>query len=441
MAVPTSLLPRRAYSDNEWFERELALLGRSWSLVAGLDELDTPGDDVTAHVGAHHLRIERGADGELRAWCDEASPASVGVWEGMVFAHPDAGAPPLPDALGELPDRIGSFRPGRLVQVGRLDLEARCNWKLFVENHVDVYHLWYLHAATLGDFDHARFEYLQLDRNWVSWEPLLSGTPMDAAVGAGGVEIAGLADRDRLGIGAHFVFPNLMMATTAEFFATYQAVPLAPDRTRIELRIRAERHADGDALVAAARSFIAEDIVACERIQDAVGADRFIVGPLCRTHEAPVLTFQSHVLDAVAPITPGETDAGDPRLEPTWQAVATTNQLTEPGDYVATMLGSSPVVIVHGADGELRGFLNMCRHRGMTLVAADACGNAPRGLVCPYHAWNFGLDGSLRSVPQRADQFPDVDLAEWGLLPVPIAVHADRVYAHPDPAAEGTFAG
>jgi nitrite reductase/ring-hydroxylating ferredoxin subunit len=204
-------------------------------------------------------------------------------------------------------------------------------------------------------------------------------------------------------------------------------VPVATDRTRIELRIRAERHSDGDALVAAARSFIAEDIAACERIQDAVGSDRFAVGPLCRTHEAPVVAFQAHVLDAVGELgATGAVASGDVG----WQEVATTAELAEPGAFASAVVGTTPVLVVLGTDGVLRGFVNMCRHRGMTLVPPTACGDTGRALLCPYHAWNFGLDGELRSVPQRAEQFPDLDLEDWGLLTVPVAEHDGRVYVH-----------
>ena len=89
------------------------------------------------------------------------------------------------------------------------------------------------------------------------------------------------------------------MAVSAEFVITYAAVPVAPDRTRIELRVRAEPGADADGLLAAARSFIDEDIAACERIQAALTSPWFAVGPLARDHEAPITAFQRNVLAAL----------------------------------------------------------------------------------------------------------------------------------------------
>jgi choline monooxygenase len=72
----------------------------------------------------------------------------------MAFASPDRHVAPLAEWMGGFPAAIGSVRPGLVPQVAAADITAACNWKLFVENHIDVYHLWYLHAGSLADFDH-----------------------------------------------------------------------------------------------------------------------------------------------------------------------------------------------------------------------------------------------------------------------------------------------
>ena len=86
-------------------------------------------------------------------------PAAVAEWEGLVFACPDPDVAPLDEWMAGFPDAIGSIRPGLVPQVAMADIPAACNWKLFVENHIDVYHLWYLHALSLADFEHRRFEH------------------------------------------------------------------------------------------------------------------------------------------------------------------------------------------------------------------------------------------------------------------------------------------
>jgi Rieske 2Fe-2S family protein len=220
----------------------------------------------------------------------------------MVFAHPAPAAPPLAATLAGVTEHLGSHRPGLLTQLGVRLLDAKCNWKLFVENHVDVYHLWHLHSATLADFDHTCFEHHQLGPNWSSYEPLKHGNLDAAAITTGTNQIGHLDDRDRNGLGAHLVFPNLMMASAAEFFATYVANPVGPDRSVIELRLRAEPGADPDKIVAAAESFIEEDIKACEAVQAAVESPAFQVGPLAMDHERPIEAFQAHVLEAMGKV-------------------------------------------------------------------------------------------------------------------------------------------
>ena len=235
---------------------------------------------------------------DLDAW--GLLPAALDVWHGMVFAHPDPAAPSLHSYLGALTESMGSFRPGLLTQVADDLIDARCNWKLFVENHVDVYHLWYLHEQTLGDFDHTKFHHENLGGHWISYEPLRGGGFDEARLAAGTTPIQHLDERDRVGISAHLAFPNLMFATSPQFFATYRAVPVAPDRSVIDLRIRAEPGADAEALLKSVHSFIEEDISACEAVQRGMRSPSFSVGPLAQGHEHPITVFHDRVLEALA---------------------------------------------------------------------------------------------------------------------------------------------
>jgi choline monooxygenase len=337
-----------AYLDDGWLGRELdRLFHRSWALVADAAELAAVGDRLAVTVGRAPIVVVRTEDG-LRAFhnicrhrgmvvVDEGEPcaetlrcpyhgwewdlggqlvrvpqrktqfpdldpdslglhlASVAEWEGMVFVHPEHPVAPFADALAGLDAHLGSFRPGRLPQVARVRIEAELNWKLFVENHIDVYHLWYLHDRSLADFDHTRFHHEPAGRNWVSYEPMRDGI----AEGDGLVPIRHLAERDRRGIQAHMLFPNTLMAASTSYFATYAVHPTAPGRSFVDLRVRAEPDVDVDRLVGSIRAFIDEDIHACEQIQRALPARRFGVGPLARTHERPIETFQTNLLEAL----------------------------------------------------------------------------------------------------------------------------------------------
>jgi hypothetical protein len=101
-------------------------------------------------------------------------------------------------------------------------------------------------------------------------------------------------------IGAYLLFPNLMLVTTDEYFATYDAEPVAPGRTALTLRVRSTAEADADALVASIRSFMAEDVTACERMQQGAASPWFGVGALASTHEEPIRRFHASLLRAVA---------------------------------------------------------------------------------------------------------------------------------------------
>ena len=81
----------------------------------------------------------------------------------------------------------------------------------------------------------------------------------------------------------------------------------------------------------------------------------------------------------------------------TWQVVGHCGQVAKPGDYFTTQLGSEPLLIVRDAEGKLRGFYNVCRHR----AGPPAVGCGSRKLFrCGYHGWTYGLDGALISATE-----------------------------------------
>src|SRR5206468_10095005 len=92
------------------------------------------------------------------------------------------------------------------------------------------------------------------------------------------------------------------------------------------------------------------------------------------------------------------------------------SQLAEPGDFLTHDASGVPLLIVRDNIGTVRAFLNVCRHRG-TRVEAAACG-AKKAFVCPYHAWSYGRDGALLSMPHSIG-FAGIE--RDGLVEVPCA--------------------
>ena len=118
----------------------------------------------------------------------------------------------------------------------------------------------------------------------------------------------------------------------------------------------------------------------------------------------------------------------------TWQYAGHTGDLTEVGSFVSTRAGDVPIVLVRDRDNALRAFVNVCRHRGYLLC--DGAGRRET-LQCPYHAWTYDLDGSLRNAP-RADSEPGFDREGLGLVPVAVDTWGPFVFVNPD-AAGGTL--
>jgi phenylpropionate dioxygenase-like ring-hydroxylating dioxygenase large terminal subunit len=88
--------------------------------------------------------------------------------------------------------------------------------------------------------------------------------------------------------------------------------------------------------------------------------------------------------------------------------------------------------VTRARDGELRAFLNVCRHRGFPLV--EGAGKRET-LQCPYHAWTYGLDGSLRTAP-RSNEEPHFPKDELGLCSVAVGTWGPFVFVNADRDAE-----
>src|SRR6266511_466034 len=88
-----------------------------------------------------------------------------------------------------------------------------------------------------------------------------------------------------------------------------------------------------------------------------------------------------------------------------WVCVGRSADLERAGDQAAFAVGDDGVVLVRGEDGALRGFFNVCRHRGHELL--EVGGSASRGTIqCPYHAWAYRLDGRLLGAPVTRTSTP-----------------------------------
>jgi len=118
-------------------------------------------------------------------------------------------------------------------------------------------------------------------------------------------------------------------------------------------------------------------------------------------------------------------------------------RLRDEGDYFADEIAGVPVLAVRGRDGALRAFANICRHRGAPV--AQGCGRT-RKFSCPYHGWTYGLDGTLKGIPDERS-FAGIDKDRNGLLPLPVGARHGMIFVRLAPGeplaidVEGFLAG
>ncbi|WEK43872.1 MAG: aromatic ring-hydroxylating dioxygenase subunit alpha [Candidatus Sphingomonas colombiensis] len=113
--------------------------------------------------------------------------------------------------------------------------------------------------------------------------------------------------------------------------------------------------------------------------------------------------------------------------------VAVAALLPEPGSVVAVEAYGKPLLITRTRDDEIRVFINACQHKGAKLVEDCAVHKQGR-MVCPYHAWTYGLDGKLIGVA-RSDMFEGVIKDQRGLKQLASTVWGGVIYAQLDGGA------
>ncbi len=366
-------LPVEAYTSEDWYRREQELIfSRVWRYAGFVEDLENSGDYLTVQAGLHNIIVVVGKDGSLRAFhnrcrhrgtqllrtvgkrqkaircpyhdwtydlegklisvpelsrefgdldkgCLGLQAASVDVWRGMIFVHSDPNAPSLQEWFSEIEPHLGPHKVDELVEYpdARKEYEVRANWKVVVENYIDVYHLAHLHSGTLSMYQHSEAEYGFHGDHFAFKEPLAAeyqanlekNAPMPLVVPA-----------DQAAAYVPMLFPGIGLSETESDWSTFIVTPLAPDRTKVENRVRVKNASDwafmsqewqsagfwknrvkgkyqestkDDPLVSG--DLTAEDIYACEQQQESFRSPGFQVGPLARGEE-PIVEHQNIVL-------------------------------------------------------------------------------------------------------------------------------------------------
>jgi len=121
-----------------------------------------------------------------------------------------------------------------------------------------------------------------------------------------------------------------------------------------------------------------------------------------------------------------------------WQIACHISDLPESGSYLTLDIVGERALILRGQDDQIRGFHNICKHRGSRLVA-DEQGKCRNALVCPFHGWVYNLDGTLRG-PSRPNSFPPLDKVEFGLTPLDTEIWMGFVFIRFAKGPQGSVA-
>ncbi len=110
-----------------------------------------------------------------------------------------------------------------------------------------------------------------------------------------------------------------------------------------------------------------------------------------------------------------------------WMLAGHVSDLQQAGDFITfNAVGERAIVIVDDG-GEIRGFHNVCRHRGATLL--NETGQCKHRISCPFHGWSYAFDGSLLSYP-LPDTFKNLNKQDYGLKPLQVEVWQGLVFVN-----------
>ncbi len=332
-----STLPGYAYADPEFHGFDLAsIFARNWQLVSHAEKLKDAGDHVVAEIAGRPIILVRGDDGVLRGFfnvckhragplaltdgnarqlqckyhgwtykldgqlraahemqqakdfdisCIHLDGIQVAEWEGLVFAALSAPATSLEEMLSGIRERIKPIQLAKFRYHSHMHYDVVCNWKAYVDNYLEGYHLPHVHPGLNKLLDYR--EYTTHTAPGYSYQH----SPLDGSQGP-------YADGD-----AHyyFIYPNMMLNILPGRMQTNLVVPVAADRCRVlfdyfytdmespaALKMIAEDLSFSDEVQR-------EDIGICERVQKGLASGSYKAGRLSPKRELGVHHFQELV--------------------------------------------------------------------------------------------------------------------------------------------------
>jgi choline monooxygenase len=195
-------------------------------------------------------------------------PLRASTWGPFVFVNVDGQAPPLLEWLEGIPARLERFTLDRMTLVERRSYEVRCNWKVYVDNYVEGYHIRIVHPAVMREVDYAQYRVLTYGSYSEAIAPLRQGAPADGKARhyPPGAEVGDVAYL--------WLFPNLMLSVYPGNLQLNLVEPDGPDKTRVRFEWYGQDAGTDGATTDAIRKAVDladvvqhEDIAICEAVQ------------------------------------------------------------------------------------------------------------------------------------------------------------------------------
>ena len=279
-------LPPWCYVDEAFYRAEVEhIFMKVWNFLGRVDQIPNPGDYFTVNYVGVPLIIARGRDGEVRAFSntcrhrgskvaqdkgncraficpyhgwvynldgtlrgangmDKAldfdkgdyglKPVRLETWGGFIFVSFDPDAESLMDYLGDMPEQFASYDCENLVTTRTVEFILPCNWKLFIENAMEEYHLPFVHKSTLNlkDFAH---DIIPTVGNWDAIREKHEGTRalLEEDTGKGFPHIATLEGPPAEGTHYAVLYPSTMLGMTTDCLWWLEEHPRGPHEMKL----------------------------------------------------------------------------------------------------------------------------------------------------------------------------------------------------------------
>ncbi len=327
-------LPARYYFGEDMLAQEHdTVFARSWQLVAHQAQLAEPGDLVVEKIGKVPILVVRGKDGVLRAFpnvcrhragplalCNgkganalhckyhgwtytlegqlrsapemqgakdfevgdiRLPPLRVHEWQGLVFVALSDAVAPFDEVYAGIVERIAPIDLSTMHFLRRETYDIECNWKVYVDNYLEGYHLPHVHPGLSKVLDYRAY-----DTELFPWQILQTSPLRDSG------EIYGEGEAFY-----YQIYPNIMLNIMPGRLQTNRVLPLGPGRCRVEFDFFYAQDDKAQSRIARDAEFSdevqLEDVTICEAVQLGLASGTYDAGRLCPKRESGVWHFHN----------------------------------------------------------------------------------------------------------------------------------------------------